>query len=82
MGLLFYIIKIKLVLFSKLMLCLLSKFLLHKTSGKKKALFQKVMHEKRCAVVKSYGWPMEKEICWENYYLTQPEILCPFLRMK
>ena len=44
----------KQVLFSKLTLCLLSNFLLHETPHKKKALFQKVMFEKHCAVVENY----------------------------
>ena len=60
MALLFYVIRIKQVLFSKLT-CLLSNFLLHEMSSKKKALFQKEMHEKR-AVVKSYWRRMEKII--------------------
>ena len=54
MALLFYVIKIKQVLFSKLACCLSSKFILHETPRKKIALFQKFMLGKHCAVVKSY----------------------------
>ena len=54
MALLFYVIKIKQVLFSKLAFCLSSKFILHETPRKKIALFQKFMLEKHCALVKSY----------------------------
>ena len=38
-------------------------------------MFQKSMHAKCCAIVKSYWWHMEKtSICWENY-VTQHEVL-------
>ena len=48
------------------MLCLVSNFLLHEMSLKKKALFQKDTLEKCCAVLKSYWWHMEKIIIhWE-----------------
>ena len=78
MTLLFYVIKIKQVLFWKThVLCLLSNFLLHEMSHKKKALFQKDMLEKRCAVVKSYWWHMEKNYyLLRNYHVTQPKISC------
>ena len=82
MALLFYVIKIKQVLFSKLACCLSSKFILHEMPRKKIALFQKFMLEKHCAVVKSYWWHIKKIIYWENYYLAQPEILCQFFRKK
>ena len=61
MALLFYVIRIKRAIFKTHVLCLLSNFLLHEMSSKKKALFQKEMHEKR-AVVKSYWRRMEKII--------------------
>ena len=81
MVLLFYVIKIKQVLFSKLMCCVYQvNFFCMKRQ--KKALFQKDMIEKCCAVVKSYEWHMEKITYWENYYLKQPKILCHVFRNK
>ena len=39
-------------------------------------MFQKIMLEKCCAVVKRCWWHMNKNIIyWENYYVTQHEIL-------
>ena len=39
-------------------------------------MFQKSIFEKCCAVVKCYWWHMDKNIIyWENYYVTQQEIL-------
>ena len=61
MALLFYVIKVKQALFSKLM----CRVYLHEMSHKKKA-FQTDILEKSCAVVKRYWWHMEKIIIyWE-----------------
>ena len=63
MALLFYITKIKQVLFSKVTCCDCQvTFFCMKCPIKRRALFQKDMLEKLCAVIKSYRWHVEKII--------------------
>ena len=50
---------------------------------KKRVLFQKDMFEKRCAVVKSPWWHVEKIIIyWENHHVTHRKILCQVFKIK
>ena len=77
--------KNKQVLFSKLICCLYQvTFFCMECPIKRRALFKKDMLEKYCAVVKSHWWHMEKiiNIYWENYHVTQCEILCQVFKKK
>ena len=83
MELLFYVKKIKYVLFSKFTCVYQATFFCMKCPLQRRTLFQKDILEKRCAVVKTYRWHMEKIIIyWENYHVTKQEILFQVFEKK